>query len=1492
MCALDLSANKCYPLVMPNTNNEDPRLRLDCRTGASIEISNSRIFVYGGCTLPIDLPPDFTIDTIYNGFINKLKENNNNQINWTIDFNEYLSSECFRLSLINKKWCHYKMDTVSSSTVIPEPRMFHIMSICDNYIYVLGGLKFNKENKLEILNDLWRFDTIEKNWKCYYENGNSEITKRFDHLATVLPNMEFLDKTLVHPGICIAGGINESGEYINKLEVFDILDDKLAIQRYPNLQEFQNLETPDGEIQSGIILNLRQSKNTLYSLTCQVSNQLKFVITDKSPDVNSLEPFVMFIESTQGVRIPHKSDFDISDISTMHYATIGVFGENIILIGFIGDEKRISAYIFNIRTSAWTKLNISCLHKLYTHKLCKGFVWESHHKAAFLGSMEMKDTAASVIYFDNLIALSLPFTNFFGKKPVVNQHRGRYAATSSSASIHSATRLAKEVVQLKSEVGMRIRSDSIPSVQSNFSHGKTYPTTLNDNAGGFAAYSYHVAQQLQVNSIRSVLPPYAIAIGKTAFERSITFSDLDLVCSDGTIIPVPLVLCRRRWGSGFDEIFASAYAMCFVESKAHDIISSRGSSAYDSNESTETDDHSLATKYSATLNFRYPFQERDVHFRNDISPVRDIHKGASSNNSRQNSVSGSLFHSSSLNRALKLLSDSRRNSYNIGQSQQTSGAYLPASRRSSLNAATNPNTMSPRRNSFNFNPTPSRRDSLNLNVTSSRRNSASMLQIAQANTRRNSRLSRASFASTSSSSTHSSNHNSRGFTPGLEPFSQSLPVTKSQHDFPPVGPTEKNDSVLHYPHLVSSESLCSSEEPLPHNELTSIKLDALPPQLPMPTVLPDEFKSKSSSTTLSQNSNTEDTYADNRDNSNSLHAFNDDLVDLIYNTESPADMASKFNPLNIPRCLYLPYSKNTVRAIVEYMYSGQIGATWKLFPTGIELLIATKQLGIPLLYDLVLELFFVVLSIIESSLKAKLILYLEGKSEKKMDASCDKLYSLLDVKSTDDLDMDLELLFEAAGNARRDSGSTLNSDLMVSGEENKDSEEQSNSINGKFGANPVNSVDPLDSSSMEKTGSLLRTFELSPTNTNATVNTDQSEGLKTNITVIEDYEFNHKYDHLGVTAASLNEDGYEVTDDSDSGDEEILIKPFRKYNLKNNNEHHEHYEHNNNNDNNDNNITNNEGETTENHENEATQPKKKTKLKEWPTFKDMLSEENAESVNEVMLELFIETGALINDSKLMLQSIHIQYLLKILKDLDNHDNDTSTKTEIKSDAKPQNKTNNTLTNVEAKIEPKNDVKPQNKNIESSDNGKQNAELTVTNEPIDLASALITGEFGSSLFNLADEQARKNKSDQCSITSASTEAPINKTALKKDVLRSPHPLQQVTQIVRNNSDVSAVSVPSVVSRGGNHPSGREKSHFDEVLHGKWKKKIATTTTTIGNAPAVLQSKFASSLYDDSSHSLKTVFSRTSANSSNSGNSGKTTKEKKKKKGFFSRFKRQC
>ncbi|KAG7895418.1 hypothetical protein KL936_000126 [Ogataea polymorpha] len=877
MPPLDSSASRCYCVEMPNAHDENPANRLDVRSGASTDIYRSRILVYSGSLLPLTLKAGFSLQDVELEFEAAVAR----ETDAHSDYNEYLSPEVFSLNLLNRKWIHLH---AKNKLEKPRPRMFHSMIVHDNYLYVYGGLCFDQHNKLKTLNDVWRFDRFDKSWKCLLPDGNTVVLKRFDHMSMFLPELHIVGKP-THHGISFFGGLSDEKQELLVSHIYDLVSE----QWFPNLvyrvQEdegrgkikYNALEGLEVEVPGLRALGLRSSLNS--AIPAQALNSTQQVspiyLYHKQQDQKH-EPFITFPidECVAGTVMSLTSTNSTKVVPfELDYPTLGYFGENLIVTGFQPGEYSISLYIFNRITRTWTRLQISCTHSARSHRFFKGFVWNSHHKVVFLGNTKATMTLPSVQYFSHFSAVSLPFTNTYGIE------------------MEKAFSNAPETAP-----------QHVPS---------SIPLDKSENTS-FAAYSHYVAPQIMTNSIRSVFPPYAVALGKHAFERSTSISDFEFICSDGTSIPVPLNLCRKRWGCRFDKLLADAYARAFADRHALPELSEPSSLASSPADTDLSGSLRLSkTPESRTPLFRHPFQES-------------------------------------------------------GKSSPLSGTprfgSLPASRRSSLAA--------------------SRRDS-----GASRRNSLlghEKLSMSM----KSSNLRRSSGISSSSSSSAFSNPN---------------------RDV-----SEASD------HLLGSPLI----------------LDELPPQPPMPELPQDLNDSTTSFDFHAPSFGPKD--ASSSGLTQALSALED--VDPLSNTslserprkesvDFPDAADAKMDARFLPRALCLPFSKPTVRAFSEFLYTGQLGSNWKVVPTCVELLMIANLYEVPLLYDLISEALFVVIARKEAALVVQAKNCHPVVDESTGIAAIDKFTEQL--AALDDNLMDLTLLKRASKAIGRysNSGSLASSEI-------------------------------------------------------------------------------------------------------------------------------------------------------------------------------------------------------------------------------------------------------------------------------------------------------------------------------------------------------------------------------------------------------------------------------------------------------------------------------
>lgn len=1208
---VDFSANRCRPLRGAEA--------LSCRVGASRCQAKSRLYLFGGCKKPLEIDACFSLQDLRDETAGLSRE----------ELLDSLSNDCHILSLVSGSWTDCAV--ADPLQPVPKPRMFHAAAVHDNYMYIRGGVSVNDEGVLYIMNDVWSFDTIDRKWHCFFQDGNSVIPRRIQDLSIYVPSLSFIGVP-AHNGVMTIGGVDENDQPLTDVYFFDMFNGNVIKFDKKLLDPFT--KEP---------LILRKGKVAINDIICQDYPDLRFLLFKEPEDKSAYQPLLtiskdLVVESIK--RCPtDKSTGEMDMISTLENPILGTFGKNFVVTGFEMGRNRLSTFVYNYSSNSWTKLRISCLHKVYSHRLTMGFVWESHHKVVYLGTS--KNTSNTdhnfqkqhwVQYFDTIVVLALPFTNLL----VSNGYLNTIAKSNPSNNI-SRMSPRNSVAMSPSSSGVSVISPPTDQPFHHLHHHYTQANTpaqhintaTSESNQGFMEYSNHVAQQIQVNSIQSVLPSYAIAIGKDAFHRTDALTDFEFVCADGSIVPSHMTLCRRRWGKAFDLLMTDAYAKSMadirVDRNAQDSVNDHegddGDTETKSNRSSAQNSvsgrNSNHTSASNTVvpQFRYPFKDSEGSINTtSVASIQNL-----------NSATNNMDSSSP--------SSSRRNS--VKQLRKTSLPYLspnPAAQRASLSLSQS------RRNSYNHSP--SRNNSINM---PSRRNSLNLIQQFQSNSRRSSTLSKSSIVSNSPSVNSSSCENNNN-------------SNNSNNNSSGSGNSSSNK--VESASLTNSNSMSDSAEPNA-NENGAVFVQNLPPQSPMPTfmpggkpLLPEESFDPIDANFLDSVTNNAESYGRSA-STGGTSVGGSGSGDISLNLGS----SPTFNPAHqifdnedgsfhfgrFPRMLYLPYSKPTVLALNEYFYSGQIGASWKVFPTFIELLVASKKLGISLLYDLLLEVVFVTFGMIESELNKNI-----------------KLQGLklgLDVKTCnhsgqDDQDVYCELLCEYLEELRRGSKSSSVSTPTDESTTFSDTLEESDAEEEDYHRHILNDDDlgPKDGCHKHKVS-------------------DEDE-YDENTPKPNDYTHHNLFGYLkfGSSIAMLDEKGY-YSDEDDLLWDYDAEAAFKKFSVSTNDTNHSSKTDGSGKSQvsvadavaaamaaaNATNTATASGSGSSNKSNGTSLPyagERKRIFKEWPSVRDVLEGPTKISwISKTLIDMFIEVALLINDNHLLLRGSHVRRLYNDLESM-------------------------------------------------------------------------------------------------------------------------------------------------------------------------------------------------------------------------------------------------
>ncbi|ODV96910.1 hypothetical protein PACTADRAFT_48702 [Pachysolen tannophilus NRRL Y-2460] len=649
MAPLSPSPSRCYSIAPPEFNSEDDRQNLRVRTGASTQLVKSRIFCYGGLTIGLDLQ-EVSIKSITQTLEAHLKKSNIDIS--TIDLNDLISNEVFKMNILERKW---KINTVDKDGIRPKPRIFASIYVYEGFIYIHGGLVVNKANFFEIASDLWSYDISADKWICLSDGKFDQNLKRYNHRMISCDSLQMFGRSN-HQALIITGG-NSGGDLpFPNAEFFDLKEQQWLKDSRINSRPIEEIKVKlankTEKTQKKIVqfdtmktcLTILPNEDEDRDIGVDSPNEDSMLAFTSMGDITNLNPLIEFPldGTTVGRRLPFNADInpDKSNIPfNLNYPNIGIFGECFIVMGCLPNEFHQSIYLYHSPTGKWSRLKAFCNHALYSHRITTGYVWSSHHKIVLLGNFEASAESPSAQYFNHLISVSLPFTN-----------------ASSRASSYLYTE----------KNGYREHS------QSQYHHGSMQSETQQNKShdNSFMAYSRYVVPQIRMSSIKSVFPPHAVTLGKNAFERfGSSLSDLELVSAEGEIIPIPSVLCKKRWGRCFEILLAKSYVRAFdnfekskVESEFF-VPTLNNEEESTSGDNTDSMDPKFTVYNSPTLGttipgdapqFRLPFQDGNV--KSDLSSPFLLPKSVSSSR-KASVVSGSS--SASNNELSKSASESQ-----------------------------------------------------------------------------------------------------------------------------------------------------------------------------------------------------------------------------------------------------------------------------------------------------------------------------------------------------------------------------------------------------------------------------------------------------------------------------------------------------------------------------------------------------------------------------------------------------------------------------------------------------------------------------------------------------------------------------------------------------------------------------------------------------------------------------------------------------------------
>lgn len=969
------SPSSCHVLQLPPTEKDD-RLNLNVRTGSASVLLSSLVFAYGGLTIGLDLGTNVSPQEITSNFIKMLEANKSkkikNYLSGEMFYLDLISKVWTRVNIPEGSPKPKPRLFHELCRGVNCVYLFGGITLPDD----LDDRVDEKSCQLVPCNDLWEFNLKDQTWKLLHDGSPLDDPKnapspRYCHKMTLIQNLQFAKKK-DHYGLLIAGGRNAHGKPLYDNFIFDLVD-KTYIETVNPIKLVASSGNPTKDSESGLtnFSSANHSKelnvNYLDSAIVNFSEEVEYhhhhhhhdrkdssthgpvvqnistleeesiVVYSPTKEGNNgeiINPMLSFRVGKKlgtGKTMPlHKRKGHANKLKdntnsqlvlrtipyNLRYPTGGLFGQNIVIIGFLPGDFDISIFIYNRPTGKWSRLNIFCHHDYGSHRFWGGFAWTSHHKVVLLGNYVTSRTTSSVRFFSSMITVSLPVTNILASFEMTGSHfhgpdGKRYVTNENSSTDEAASNSTVEDESASSMSDSDVE-DHIPArhtrkLSSVSSKSSSKPGAPNLS---FNEYVHYAAPKASFTKIRSVFPPAAITLGRSAFDRyGDMMSDLEFVSSNGDRIPVSMTVLKERWGKYFIDILAKAYVSAVdkfendamidpspnkpASGQMHSTHKKKRNSAGDVSGDQFFDPHDKTQHFKISTDsppkeapkFRLPFQ--------DISSAPSL-------------VAKELNTSVDPHKIVAERNASISSSSSTASAQNTHPQDLP------------PQLPIPEE------PLPSVPLTPSSFRTSSRKNSA------DPNSPRASLMHTLTVLRSIPAQS--------GKSPRTSPFTSPRSSIS--------GDTDATGKVM--PLIKADKNI--TDEP---SEQTNERRPSA--RRSVSSTSDNPYKKSSLGTLISDTSTPSDKSESLQDNS---YHEEDSHERTILNFENTDAKSFEMEPSLIPRKLYIPFCTSSLKAFAEYLYTGQVGNRWPLRPCALDCMLIGRYFRVPLLYDLTSEVLF------------------------------------------------------------------------------------------------------------------------------------------------------------------------------------------------------------------------------------------------------------------------------------------------------------------------------------------------------------------------------------------------------------------------------------------------------------------------------------------------------------------------------------------------------
>ncbi|GMM33045.1 Mds3 protein [Saccharomycopsis crataegensis] len=428
----------------------------------------------------------------------------------------------------------------------PDPRFCHSIVYLKQKLYLFGGVSRSSKNTIEILDDLWEFDLVSRNWKllelhtsCGRYNSSLLVINDASSIFTPSPTQNNLH---CEDCLVIVGGQTINGPSTN---VFGYVLSTKSLVDQACCSLMQSLDT------HSFILSFSSRGK------CSINDALLYF----SSATNVLQVWSSHHKGSEAVhsktlRIPISKDLKKLQ---------GFFVcENTLLITGYDQQGNFLPLLVNISSGSYSKLITKFpMYEVGQHLILLVQYWQSRGKLVLL------TTPGSNKNLWNSVMFSLSSSILqFGESKYCPHQQDNFKKLKEEYKRSVLSDSSLEMVPL-SDAGKFAENDS-SFVRFEYEKENDNEDEANRKTDlEFENYvKYLVPDSKPIYGTANLTAPFsspAVALGRTVFQHYLTpkndsLSDFQMIGYDEEFVPITLKVLLSRWGTHFQSILGVAYA--------------------------------------------------------------------------------------------------------------------------------------------------------------------------------------------------------------------------------------------------------------------------------------------------------------------------------------------------------------------------------------------------------------------------------------------------------------------------------------------------------------------------------------------------------------------------------------------------------------------------------------------------------------------------------------------------------------------------------------------------------------------------------------------------------------------------------------------------------------------------------------------------------------------------------------------------------------------